>query len=61
MINPSDQAAIDAIRAVVAGVAQLEQSVARLEAAERDRMTRLQLALWDHAGVVPNGHGKAHP
>jgi hypothetical protein len=52
--------AIDAIRAVADGVAQLEQSVARLEAVERARMARLQLALWDHrsASAPSNGHGK---
>jgi len=54
----SVEAAVAAIRAVVDGIAKLEAAVTNLERVERDRMTRLQLALWDHRSATRNGHGK---
>jgi|HubBroStandDraft_6_1064221.scaffolds.fasta_scaffold478786_2 hypothetical protein len=55
----SIQAAVDVVLKFAADVAALEAAVTRLEQAERSRMQQLQLALWSHAGVKPNGHHRS--
>jgi hypothetical protein len=41
-----------------ADVRTLEAAVTRLEASEKQRLEMLRLQLWDHRGVVSNGHAK---
>jgi hypothetical protein len=51
------QAMVDAVLKIARGIADLEEAVTRLEIAEKQRMDRLRLELWDHSSAPTNGHG----